>query len=264
MSRSIIVLSGGFDPLHEGHIAMFDAASASYDVVYVGLNSDEWLTRKKGKPFMTFKTRWSILKSLTQIDYIAAFDDSDDSAIDLLKRLLDWNRPGDSITFGNGGDKANSNYPEYDFCIKNNIKINDTLGGSHKINSSSALLKNWNIESMIRDWGQWKVLHSYPPETKIKELIVTPGASLSWQQHLQRSEKWFIRTGIATLYHSNDYDKNINKNILVKDDMITIPSERWHKLLNDYKENLSIIEIQYGSNCIESDIIRKPFPSFYL
>ena len=261
MSPEIVILSGGFDPIHEGHLAMLRDAYSRYDKVIVGLNSDEWLARKKGKPFMSFDSRKTVLESMFLIDSVLSFDDADGSALSLLKNCMSL-YPNSKLIFGNGGDRSNSNYPEWDFCQANGIGIDDTLGGSHKMNSSSTLLDSWKTDSTIRDWGMWKVLHNYLPNTtKIKELVVNPKESLSWQMHHHRSEVWFIREGTATVHHSNYPDEYIEETILRKNDVFIIPLAKWHRLCNETKEILSIIEIQYGSDCVESDIIRQPFPS---
>lgn len=256
---NIVVLSGGFDPLHEGHVAMLREARAKYEKVIVGVNSDEWLTRKKGKPFMSFESRKTILESIHYVDSVLSFNDADNSAVSLLKYCMTL-YPNSKLTFGNGGDRSNSNYPEWAFCQTNNIGVDDLLGGSHKMNSSSTLLGSWKTDSTIRDWGMWKVLHNYSPNTtKIKELVVNPKESLSWQMHHQRSEVWFVREGTATVHHSNYPDTDIEKSILRKNDVFIIPLAKWHRLCNETKEILSIIEIQYGDDCIESDIVRRPF-----
>lgn len=78
--KRVVVVSGGFDPVHSGHIAMFKAAKALGDVLVVALNSDDWLTRKKGQPFMPWKERMSIIKELAVVDQVIEFDDSDNTA----------------------------------------------------------------------------------------------------------------------------------------------------------------------------------------
>lgn len=257
MGMEVVVLSGGFDPLHDGHIEMFRAAASKYDYVIVGLNSDEWLSRKKGQPFMSYSVRKSILSSIKYIDEVQSFDDFDDTCINLLENvaLLYAN-----ITFGNGGDRAEGNFPEYDFCLHHSIDIDDTLGGQTKINSSSNFLAQWKIKGEKRDWGEWKVLNNYNSTTKVKELVVLPREKLSWQSHEHRSELWFVREGVATVYHSKD-GIDVFKTKLKKHESITIPVNHWHQLCNFEEQVLSVIEIQYGSNCVEYDILRKPRPS---
>ena len=71
----VIVLSGGFDPVHDGHISMFREAAQKYDYVMVGLNSDDWLTRKKGRAFMTYDVRKAILQSIKYIDEVVGFNE---------------------------------------------------------------------------------------------------------------------------------------------------------------------------------------------
>ena len=83
----IVVVSGGFDPIHSGHLAMLREASGMGDKLIVGLNSDTWLTRKKGKPFMDIRERRAVLESIRWVDEVWEFDDSDDSACDLLERV---------------------------------------------------------------------------------------------------------------------------------------------------------------------------------
>ena len=75
----VVIVSGGFDPIHSGHIEHFKEAKKLGDILIVGLNSDAWLTRKKGKPFMVLKQRASILAELRSVDKVMPFNDDDDS-----------------------------------------------------------------------------------------------------------------------------------------------------------------------------------------
>ena len=84
----IVIVSGGFDPIHSGHIEHFKEAKKLGDILIVGLNSDEWLTRKKGKPFMPIQERLAVIRELRMVDSAVAFNDDDNSSIDLIKKNL--------------------------------------------------------------------------------------------------------------------------------------------------------------------------------
>ena len=136
----IFICSGGFDPIHSGHIAYFRSAKRLGDTLVVGVNSDAWLTRKKGKPFMNFNERFEIVQSIKYVDYVMSFNDDDDSAILLIDNVKKaW--PQDEIIFANGGDRNTSNNREAE--VKG-VTFAFGVGGSHKMNSSSEILKSWN------------------------------------------------------------------------------------------------------------------------
>ena len=128
---------------------------------------------------------------------------------------------------------------------------------------TESLIKYLSImERVYREWGWWRVLASYDNSCKIKELVVNPKARLSWQRHEFRSEVWFIRKGTATIYYSHDKEgvNNVFKVKKVEKQTQRISRFQWHCLANDTDETLSIIEIQFGDDCRESDIIRKQLP----
>ena len=141
MKKNLIILSGGFDPVHKGHIRMFKAASELGEVI-VGLNSNQWLIRKKNNFFMPFEERKEILESVKYIGRVYKFNDDDESACDLIKNVYNKFNDDFNIFFGNGGDRTNKTTPEVTFCSENNIEMVWGLGGG-KIQSSSTLLKKW-------------------------------------------------------------------------------------------------------------------------
>lgn len=136
----IIVLSGGFDPVHMGHVRMLKAASAMCELLVVGVNSDDWLSRKKGKPFMTFEERLEIMSAFKGVGYAVGFDDEDNSASNLVLKVREL-YPESSIAFANGGDRIVDNTPETSACEKSRVEMIWNIGGG-KVQSSSTLIEN--------------------------------------------------------------------------------------------------------------------------
>ena len=141
----VVIVSGGFDPIHSGHIEHFKEAKKLGDILIVGLNSDEWLTRKKGKPFMPIEERMSVIRELRMVDSAVAFNDDNNSSIDLIKKALVL---FDDVLFANGGDRTQDNIPEIDEFDKDpRVQFAFGVGGSHKQNSSSWILKQWKTDT---------------------------------------------------------------------------------------------------------------------
>ncbi len=133
----IVVVSGGFDPIHSGHLAYFKEAKELGMYLIVGVNSDEWLMRKKGYVFMPIEEREEIIKSIKYVNGVNRFNDDDDSAIDLLHKVKYW-YPSDEIIFANGGDRNESNCRELSV---EGVKFVYGVGGKDKLNSSSEIVE---------------------------------------------------------------------------------------------------------------------------
>ena len=129
-----VMVSGGFDPIHGGHVQMIHDAARRGNVIVVA-NSDEWLMRKKGYVFMSFEERAKILREIKGVILVVAVDDSDDTVCNAIRMI----RPD---YFANGGDRGKSNTPEQDVCEKLGIGMLWGIGGDYKFNSSSDLTKN--------------------------------------------------------------------------------------------------------------------------
>tara|TARA_Y100000588_G_C14172814_1_gene889962 strand:- start:896 stop:1330 length:435 start_codon:yes stop_codon:yes gene_type:complete len=137
----IILISGGFDPIHSGHIKLIQGAGSYGDVVVL-LNSDEWLKNKKGKEFLPFEERKLIMLAIKKVVDVIEFNDSDKTCLDgINKAIKKYNKK--KIKFANGGDRNNKTTPELEFCNKNNIEMLWGIGGNNKTNSSSWILKKW-------------------------------------------------------------------------------------------------------------------------
>lgn len=124
----IVVVSGGFDPLHKGHVRLFNEAKKLGYKLVCGLNSDKWLVRKNGSVILNFSERSEIISSFRSIDEVISFNDNDDSSIDLLVKVQNL-YPECSICFANGGEMEEKNTPEAGFCRAYGIDMLWNVGG---------------------------------------------------------------------------------------------------------------------------------------
>lgn len=254
MTKNIVVVSGGFDPVHSGHIKLIKEARALGDMLIVGINSDEWLERKKGRAFMPWNERLAVLNNLKQVDEVYTFDDDDGTACHLLQQVR-AHYPSSQIIFANGGDRTDKNIPEMSFR-DNNIKFLFGIGGFDKSNSSSWILEEWKAPKTQRPWGYYRVLHEVPG-TKVKELTVEPGQSLSMQRHRQRAEHWHVTSGNCVVNTTTETGYKMPSRTLKTHDQFQVPVGEWHQLTNPFTEPCKIVEIQYGTACTEEDIDRR-------
>jgi len=250
----IVLVTGGFDPIHSGHIAYFKAAKQLGDLLFVGLNSDEWLTRKKGQPFMPYKERTAIVHALHDVDGIVGFNDDDNSSKQAIINIRKA-YPDDEIIFANGGDRTKDNIPEMDVA-DDNVSFVFGVGGEDKANSSSWILQEWKAPKTERQWGYYRVLHEVPG-CKVKELTVEPGKSLSMQKHFKRSEFWLVTEGRCDLNSMMGNGYKLPVKTLTTHANTFIPVGDWHQLTNPYDVPCRIVEIQYGEECVEEDILRR-------
>lgn len=213
-----IVISGGFDPIHPGLIAMIEGA-AEYGEVHIVLNSDDWLVRKKGFFFQPWTDRKKILEAYTP--HIHMVDDTDGTVCEALRRI----KPD---YFGNGGDRTSLNTPEMNACEELGITPVFELGGG-KYNSSTAINGRQRVNTR---WGSYDVLLDMP-QLKVKILNIAAGKKLSLQRHELRSEFFFMPNGEVRM---------------------NLPGV-WHAPMAPEHEDLTILEVQIGVS-EETDIER--------
>lgn len=252
--KTIVLVTGGFDPLHSGHIAYFKAAKELGDTLVVGINSDAWLTRKKGAPFMPFQERLNIVKNIVGVDYVIEFNDDDDSA-KLAIKLVKQTFPNDKIVFANGGDRTHLDIPEMEVQY-DNLTFAFGVGGFNKANSSSWILQEWKAPKTERLWGYYRVLHEIPG-CKVKELTIEPGQGISLQRHSHRNEFWHVAEGACTVEQCMPSGYALPRKELVKHQQVSIQVGDWHRVHNPHNVPCKIVEIQYGEQCVEEDIERK-------
>lgn len=275
--HKVIILSGGFDPIHSGHIEMFVEAKRQADYLVVCLNSDQWLQKKKGINFLDFEERKTIISNLRYVDDVIGFEDDEfGSAVNGIKAVIQKYKdvfkdttmlsagevyseyPAEvEFFFANGGDRNPKSTPslEQKYCEENGIGLIWGVGGN-KSNSSSWILnryRDWHFEMTDRAWGNYKVVYQ-DSNKKVKIIEVMPGKAISLQTHSQRSEHWVVVEGTATVYIETDKFKH--EETVERNESIYVHIGAKHKLSNNTKEILQIVEVQIGEYLGEDDIVR--------
>jgi len=260
-SANYVVVSGGFDPLHSGHISLFRGASKFGKVIAI-INNDNFLLRKKNYIFMPIAERLKIVSSNQYIEHAFVSIDQDDTVCSSIQQLID---NGFCIKyFANGGDRENrSDIPESNICEKNNIELIFEVGGG-KTQSSSKLTQNLfslmsnktsiseslEIKKIFqKPWGSYQTVDE-EKNFLLKKLVINPGEEISNQFHHYRHEHWVLVSGkIEVLLNGKQTKMSPN-------DYIFIPKSSKHQIINPYKEPAQIIEIQCGEILSENDIVR--------
>lgn len=219
------IVSGGFDPIHPGHLAMLQDASTIGDVIVL-LNSDDWLIRKKGFYFQSWEDRRAILLACKYVSEVRAVDDKDNTVVPGLRFQ---ETPGEQFVFCNGGDRSEDNTPEVGWCSVHGIECRWNVGKGPK--RSSSHINRRNI--VHREWGNYRVVYE-DSDFKVKKVLLSPQARTSVQKHSRRSEMWIYPDG-RTECHEAD---------------------QWHCLKNESDQFLPLIEVQYGEVFEEDDIER--------
>jgi len=250
--QSVVVVTGGFDPVTPAHISLFQEAAKLGDMLVVYANSDEWLRRKKRKAFMPGEDRCNILSAIGCVDEVVLMesdDDTDDTSVAAIKDALTRHKDS-KIIFANGGDRTKSTTPEQKhFLGVDKVEFVFGVGGAEKTHASSVYLKNWTQDLTTRRWGHYNVLY-YTPTCKVKELVLSPGRFISLQKHYHRKEYWVIVSGTAEVV------LNDTTSIKMPGDMVRVDIEEKHKITNIGQDELKIIEVQLGSYLEEDDIVR--------
>ena len=250
VQNTIVLVTGGFDPLHSGHIEYFKEAKKLGDLLIVCINSDEWLTIKKGKPFMPYKERLAIIEALEVVDAVVSFDDSDDTACGAIFKTM-ATVGHKKLIFANGGDRTAENTPE-EITYGDQVDFIYGVGGG-KVNSSSWILDEWKHPKTDRPWGWYRVLDD-KPGYKVKELVIYPGKSLSMQRHFKRAEHWYVLKGKCSLRTKYNGIEEIQK--VIQNHHYDVGEEVWHQGINEESTPCHILEVQHGKECVEEDIER--------
>ena len=243
---SKVVVSGGFDPVHVGHLDMLEEARNLGSHLTVILNSDRFLLEKKGFIFMPFKERKKILLGFSCVDRVERCIDQDDTVCETLNVL----KSKDMVDiFANGGDRKNKDdIPEYEICKKLGIAMSFNIGGG-KIQSSSDLVNKFKNYFEKRPWGYFENLLE-EKNCKVKKLVIFPKQKISFQFHNHREENWYVSRGKGKVYIEDSiFPCKRGSNFFIK-------KKEKHSIENTGNSRLEIIEIQSGLKLIEEDIVR--------
>ena len=201
---------------------------------------------------MPFHEREIIISNLEIVDEVLGFDDDKQGSCCFALEKIKSRYPEDEIIFCNGGDRKAENIPEMSVA---GITFKFGVGGDHKINSSSSILKEWQFDSEERIWGKFYNLFQ-DHRIKLKELILEPHKGMSFQRHQKRNEIWFVSKGSCLVKHSQDDPEDIQETKLLTEEVFHVKQGEWHQLINPEQNACHIIEIQYGESTSEEDIER--------
>lgn len=247
-----VAVSGGFDPLHIGHVRLFEKARKLGDKLVVILNNDNWLKAKKGFAFMPEKERKELIEALPSVDKVFVTEhkksDTDRSVVQALRKL----KPH---VFANGGDRKPSGdpIPEVIACNEFSIKIVYNVGRGGKVQSSSWMIKDAarHTARSVRPWGEF---YGWDAGKKwyVKTLYVKPKKRLSLQYHHHRSERWVLVDGDATAV---TIENGVHTETPLKvGETFIVPKGTPHRLMS--KKGGILVEVAVGSTFNEDDIVR--------
>ena len=241
----VVAVSGGFDPVHIGHIRMFEDARKLGDYLVVILNNDNWLIDKKGFSFLEEEERAHILKSIKAVDEVHITQhkkgDEDRSVREALRII----KPD---IFANGGDRESvKNIPEAELCEELGIRMEFGIGGG-KVQSSSWLTGRINAPVVQKPWG---LMQTYRTEKNwwLKTLTVLPGQRTSLQSHEKRDELWVVVEGEM---YGEVGDKVFRATPF---QTISVKKGERHRIANKGKDILTLVEVACGP-AFENDIVR--------
>jgi D-beta-D-heptose 7-phosphate kinase/D-beta-D-heptose 1-phosphate adenosyltransferase len=254
--KTWVAVSGGFDPLHIGHVRMFKQARKLGDKLVVILNNDNWLVNKKGFVFMTEKERKEVIEMFPFVDKVVITKhkprDKDMSVVHILKTL----KPA---IFANGGDRKPDGdpIPEVELCNKLDIKLKYNLGHGGKIQSSSWLLSKARRDSVrsIRPWGEFYDWDS-GKHWYIRTLYIKAGKQTGVQYHEHRLKSWVLADGDVTAV--SDHEGIRTETPLKHGDPFVVRENIPHRLKS--KKGGIAVEIAVGDTQNERDLIRVEDP----
>lgn len=259
---TVVAVSGGFDPVHIGHVRMFEEARALGTHLVVIVNCDDWLKRKKGYAFMPEQERAELIKKFAAVDDVYVHQSDDSHVSDALR---DYKMEIDGVSypihiFANGGDRKNEDdIPESGICKEKNIKMVFNVGHGGKVQSSSwltdAVARLHNPKEDVRPWGSMRIYGS-TKDWWAKRITVNPGQRLSLQSHSKRSELWVCIEGEVLAIRGRleqGKPRITEQRILNRGDRFFVGKGDIHRISSE--TGGTVIEVAFGEP-VEDDIFR--------
>jgi cytidyltransferase-like protein len=246
-----VAVSGGFDPIHIGHVRMFEKARKLGDKLVVIVNNDNWLLSKKGYTFMPQKERRELIEAFPFVDKVVLTAHKPNDPDRSVSRELAKLKPA---IFANGGDrKSTKDIPEAETCKKYGIKMAFNVGVGGKVQSSSWMIgeASRNFVRSVRPWGEfygWDMGETW----KLKTIYIKAGKRLSLQYHHHRTEHWVLVEGDATATFQKP-DGELYRVALKMGEVVFVDRKAVHRL--ESKKGGIIVEVGLGY-FDENDIVR--------
>lgn len=237
----VVAVSGGFDPIHIGHVRMFEEAKKLGDKLVVIVNNDNWLRKKKGFVFMPESERVEVIQGYRAVDEVYLTDHKPDDEDTTVCRALASLHPD---LFANGGDRGVANTPESDLCTELGIEMIYNVGQGGKVQSSSWMIRDaaMAMKKNERPWGFFHNHHSLSG-VHLKTLHVNPEARLSLQRHQYRNETWILVSGDAQAIVGPTVDDLVTHELEISKPF-DVPVGTIHRLAS--RQGGVLVEISYG------------------
>lgn len=257
-----VAVSGGFDPLHIGHVRMFKEARALGDKLVVIVNNDHWLRDKKGYSFMPQEERLEIIGAFPFVDDVVLTSHHPEDPRDAYHRGVSRELIKiEPAIFANGGDRDEKNaanpesslYWDIQTCTKLGIQMIFNVGYGGKVQSSSWMIKN-AVRGLLRSERPWGEFYDWDDGTNwhLKTLIINPHSRLSLQYHHHRAEYWMLVEGEASAMLGKT-EKSLKRIALKPFELTHVPVGMLHRLLSE--KGGKIVEVAEGA-FDEKDIVR--------
>lgn len=245
-----VAVSGGFDPIHIGHVRLMREARSLGDRLVVIINNDNWLRLKKGYVFMPESERVEIIRAFPFVDKVILTDHKKNDPDMSVSRMLRALRPA---IFANGGDRKEGNTPEDVACVELGIEMAYNAGTGGKIQSSSWMIRDAvrGIVRSVRPWGEFYAWNK-GERWYLKTIHIKPKQRLSLQYHLRRSEYWLLVEGDATATIVDGSGGRAQATLKVGE-LFHVPQGTIHRLQS--KAGAVVVEVAHG-DFDENDIVR--------